>query len=365
MRVCLVKTSALGDIVQTFSVLSYLKWRNPLVTIDWVVESKHAGLVAAHPSVHQVISVDTSGWRRKPLATQTRHEIQVFRQAVRKEPYQVVFDLQGNLKSGLLLSQIASDHKVGFARRTVAEWPNLLFTNQRWNPEPGQNICTDYLSVVKHFFRDDQPFFETHHALNITLDQNREIDQILQGGKIILVSPGSAWRNKQLPLATLSLFLQRIAKATGSRFLFSCGSDEEHDTCKALHLLFPEYSAVLPRHSLAFLQNLMQRVALVISMDSLPLHLAASVGTPTFAFFGPSSALKYNPLGSMHEAYQGSCPYGRTFTKRCPILRTCPTGACLRDQPADKLFEAFIVWYEYEFLSDGRPRASRPLIPHP
>jgi heptosyltransferase-1 len=74
-------------------------------------------------------------------------------------------------------------------------------------------------------------------------------------------------------------------------------------------------------------------------MDSATLHLCGTTSTPSFSLFGPSSASIYKPLGEHHVAFQGSCPYGRTFVKRCPILRTCKTGACMKDLTAKRIFQ--------------------------
>jgi heptosyltransferase-1 len=343
VRVCIVKTSALGDIVQAFPVLSYLNERFSGVQIDWVVEAKHAELVSAHPLVQRAIAVDTPAWRRRP----TLGPLQAFCRRVRQERYDVVFDLQGNLKSGLLTWPLRSAHKVGFGWATVAEWPNLLFTNRRFNPTPNQNICIDYLQLVQRYFGDKKPFVPKGFSFTISQEQTQALDAIFHSKeRHILVCPGSAWRNKQLPVSTLVLLLQRIAAIAGGHYLFSWGSSEEREMAVALHQAFVQRSVLLERYPLAMLQNLMQRVDLVISMDSLPLHLAAMAGTPTFALFGPSSAAKYNPAGAQHGAFQGACPYGRSFTKRCPVLRTCPTGACLRDQAVDELFASFMAWWK-------------------
>ena len=95
--------------------------------------------------------------------------------------------------------------------------------------------------------------------------------------------------------------------------------------------------------SIPVLQNLMTHFDLVIGMDSLPLHLAATTSTPTFSIFGASSARKYQPGGDRHASYQGSCPYQKTFEKRCPILRTCPTGACIRSLTGEEVLVRFLA----------------------
>jgi heptosyltransferase-1 len=100
------------------------------------------------------------------------------------------------------------------------------------------------------------------------------------------------------------------------------------------------------RPSYGLLQHIMQKCAMIISVDSFSLHLAATCNTKTFSIFGPSSSAKYAPIGFQHKSVQGSCPYGQTFDKRCKKLRTCPTGACMHDLDPDLLFESFCCFFE-------------------
>jgi heptosyltransferase-1 len=120
--------------------------------------------------------------------------------------------------------------------------------------------------------------------------------------------------------------------------LFLWGSASELKTAQELKNRF-EHSLVVEKLSLPGLQNLMASVDFVVAMDSLPLHLAGTTETPAFGIFGASSAQKYMPQGNAHFAFQGSCPYGRVFERRCPILRTCPTGSCIRDLQGKELFD--------------------------
>src|SRR5262245_34789018 len=138
LRVLIVKTSALGDIIQSFPVLGYLHKHFPSITIDWVVEKSCAELVQSHPLVHQAFCIETKRWLRSCFSKKIRSEIRAFRDQLQKTHYDVVFDLQGNIKSGIVVSQVLSKAKVGFGCRSVSEWPNCLFTKTRYNPPLGR-----------------------------------------------------------------------------------------------------------------------------------------------------------------------------------------------------------------------------------
>jgi heptosyltransferase-1 len=346
MKALLVKTSSLGDIVHTFPVVGYLKHLN--VTIDWVVETSNAALPLAHPHVNQVLTIDSKKWRKNPLNGTTWNEIASLKEKLRAAQYDVVFDLQGNIKSGIVTWLTPCHTKVGFGKATVPEWPNLLATNHRFNPLPGNNIRADYLSLVQSYFGDRNPFENTSVILKVSDDQKRIVRDLLaspvvEKGSKILVCSGSMWTNKTLPAETLLRLLQRIHETFDCSYLLAWGSEEEKTTAEFLSKNLNS-SLLLPRLPLPTLQNLMHGVDLTIAMDSLPLHLAGTACTPTWGLFGPSSVAKYNPQGPQNLAFQGACPYGRSFEKRCPILRTCPTGACLREQSSEALFKQFETW---------------------
>lgn len=345
MRILIVKTSSLGDIIQAFPVVSYLKQVHPSAQIDWVVEKPFSELLRAHPQVNAVLTVDTKAWRKKFWIGECRQEIQAFIGQLRYTNYDVVIDLQGNIKSGLITGCAKADKKIGFGSSTVAEWPNILFTSQRINPPANRNIRQDYLFIAQNAFQDYRESLESP-LLNISSEEKDRVLQIVdrkhnKDSRIIMVCPGSMWPNKKLSKETLAEFLHLLSQEKESRFIFIWGTPQEKEEAEELHKAMLENSVVSPKVSLPMLQHLMAAVDLVISMDSLPLHLAGTTATPTYSVFGASLATKYRPLGAQHHAYQGPCPYNETFAKRCPKLRTCPTGRCMKDIAGQDLLANF------------------------
>lgn len=161
-----------------------------------------------------------------------------------------------------------------------------------------------------------------------------------------MVCTGSNWPNKQLGKESLLAFLKLIVQQLPGRLLFVWGTEEEKRLVDELTTHFPQNAFVVDKMGLPMLQNLMAELDLVIAMDSLPLHLAATTSTPTYSVFGASLANKYKPLGKLHHAFQGECPYGKKFEKRCPILRTCSTGKCIKDINGETLFKHFEKWWK-------------------
>jgi len=120
MRILLVKTSSLGDVVHNLPVASDIRARFTEAYIDWVVEEGFADIPRLHPAVSRVIPVAVRRWRRNLLSAATWRELRAFRAAVRTESYDLVLDTQGLIKSGLM-ARLARGRHAGYA----AEAPTI------------------------------------------------------------------------------------------------------------------------------------------------------------------------------------------------------------------------------------------------
>lgn len=346
MRILIVKTSSLGDIIHAFPVLRFLHHEFPAVKVDWVVEKKFADLVKAHPLIENVIEMDTKAWRKKLLNLQTWKDLFDFRKKLQKNTYDAVIDLQGNTKSAIptFLAQCAN--KIGYGFKTIQEWPNMLATHQRFNPPLYLNVRDENLYVVQHYFQRYSSVEDETVVLKMDEAQQKLHDQVWakikkQHGQKILVCPGSAWKNKQLSFEALHMFLQRLHEHLNASLILAWGTPEEFALVQRLQEAVKGQTVILDKVSLPVLQNIMSKMDHVIAMDSLPLHLAGISGIPTFSVFGASSAQKYKPRGDFHRAVQGPCPYKKVFERRCPLLRSCKTGLCIRSLSGEDLFKEF------------------------
>lgn len=342
MRLLIVKTSALGDVIQSFPVIEALKGTLPDLQIDWIVEKPCALLVRAHPLVTHTHLIDTHRWRSEWHSSQTWHEIKEVYQTLRQVAYDVVLDLQGNSKSALVTLCARSKCKIGFDRREVAEWPNLLATHRHLSIPKGISVRERYLALARHLFptlqQSSTPYWlrltpqeeGMRHTLYQSLETHRELK--------LLVCPGSRWPNKQLSEECWASFLAEASRRLHVQFFLLWHNEAEHHLAKRLSCVAPRQTHLLGDISLPLLQHVMRKMDLVCAVDSLPLHLAGTTPTPTYGIFGPSSAALYQPLGPLHHAIQGSCSYGEIFQLRCRQLRRCRTGNCLKSLEGTALF---------------------------
>lgn len=353
MQVLIVKTSSLGDIVQTFHVLDELSQTMPTVAIDWVVEASLASIVAAHPLVRHVIPVHWKEWKKGWNQVAAWRQMGADIRALRRVEYDLIFDLQGNTKSACLTGLALGKTKIGLGRKSVREWPNLLATKVRFEVAKELNIRLQHVDLLRQFFHKPRsvPFMPTPVRFKIAPSEEEKIeailsDPILQKPLRVMVCPGSKWSNKQLSTETLIAFLSKIQTRLKASFLLMWGDLGEQALCAAIEAHFPSHATVIDKLPLPTWQRLMDEMDLVIAVDSSALHLCGTTSVPSFSLFGPTNHQIFKPVGARHFAFQGSCPYGRTFQKQCPLLRSCETGACIRGVAADPLFDAFLRWWE-------------------
>lgn len=325
MKILIVKTSSLGDIVQAFPVASYLHRLFPKAEIDWVAKTPYLDLLRSHPLIHRALQAKD----------------------IKKSTYDLLLDLQGNIKSGLITARAKAQEKIGFTFRQAPEWPNALFTTKRYPINLNEPISKQYLSLAHSHFSNTSLEADFKVDLKVSEKELEWVEEKLRGSSSprLMICLGSAWENKKLSLQTWKEFLGRIQKEVSSHFFFVWGNEKEKTEAEILNLFFSDSSSLLPHMRLPVWQRMMARMDAVLSVDSGALHLAATAGTRTFSFFGPSSAQVYKPAGERHGAFEGDCPYGVAFTKRCPKLRTCSTGSCLKDISSEALYSRFIEWF--------------------
>lgn len=337
MRFLIIKTSAIGDIIQSLNVLEYIHTKFLNIKIDWILSKEGYSIIKAHPLINRAIL-----FKKEDLFS----NFLTLKKKIQTVHYDYVIDLQGNCKSGLITLLAKGDKKIGFDCRSVAEFPNIFCSDFQYGVDKKQPIALQYLSLVKSYFNDKESFIANKYLLKLDILQKKALDFIVErakGSLKILISPSSRWKNKKLNINVLRDFLYQVDLSKNPFFLFISGNEEEKQ--EALFLSEPfKRSMILDRLDLALLQNLLNEVDLIISMDSFLLHLAATVDTPSFSFFGPSSSEVYKPVGMHHYALQGKCPFFEKFVKRCPKLRSCQ-GYCM-DQSLDEICKHFNGWFD-------------------
>jgi heptosyltransferase I len=120
VKLLIVKTSSMGDVVHALPAISDIRRVRPGVTIDWLVEAPFAAIPRLHPAVRRVLPLGWRKWRKTLLQRETREAMAHLRADLRAESYDLVLDLQGLLKSVMWGLQ-ARGPLVGYDRASIRE----------------------------------------------------------------------------------------------------------------------------------------------------------------------------------------------------------------------------------------------------
>ena len=344
--ILLVKTSSVGDVIQTLPTLQYLRARFPEATIDWVVEESNASLLLAVSLLSRVVIIDTKAWRSS--LGSWKNFLSILKN-LRSKKYDLLFDLQGNTKSACVTLLARAKEKIGFDSTHVQERINLLVTTKRIPVAKTLNAQMKYLQLVQRYFSDDAVFFPQSISMKLTFLEKNRLEALLANSSLkapirLMIAARSRWPNKEIQVETLCSLLTQISIQYYVCFFFVYYTKSEKQQADYMVQRFKSQSLSIGELSLPLWQNLMNGMDGVICVDSAALHLCATTNTPSFSIFGPSLADRYRPVGQQHFSVQGSCPYEMQFWSRCPLLRKCATGACLKNLDSYHLINACSEW---------------------
>ncbi|TAG83884.1 MAG: lipopolysaccharide heptosyltransferase I, partial [Betaproteobacteria bacterium] len=120
LKLLIVKTSSMGDVVHTMPAISDIAKHRPDVEIHWMVESSFASLPAMHPAVQRVHVISWRKWRKKLLQSDTRDAIKRARAELRSTYYDLIIDAQGLVKSAFFAGQ-ARGLRAGYDWKSARE----------------------------------------------------------------------------------------------------------------------------------------------------------------------------------------------------------------------------------------------------
>lgn len=307
-RILLIKPSSLGDIVHTFPVVSAIKAQWPGSHITWLVKRRWAELVERAEGVDRVWPVDTmvKSWVRESLA-------------LRAERFDLAIDLQGLFRSALVARFSGAPTRIGFANgREGSPW---FYTQRVPVADPDVHAVDRYLSVAAALGVSfpDKPRFgfmlpEEDMAAVRELCRRRgfSADQ-----PWVAMNIGARWPTKRWPIESFAAVVDRLHDERLGPVV-TIGSVDERPYTNTLRALtkspFIDLCGEVP---LRCLPALLSKAGAMITNDSGPMHIAAALGVPVIAMFGPTSAIRTGPYGTGHHVLAGQVSCSPCFSRVC------------------------------------------------
>ena len=317
MRVLLVKTSSLGDVLHTLPALSDARAAIPTIRFDWVVEEAFAEVPAWHPAVARSISVAIRRWRKNPWSAARDPSWRAFREDLRGQHYDVILDAQGLMKTAWITA-LATGPTHGLDRRSAREWLASCFYKHSHRVPFGQPATDRLRQLFALTFGYDVPHTPPDHGLGSRLSAT-----VTGRRKRVVFAHGTAWPTKRWPTRHWRRLAERFIAADWEVVIPS-GSDDERARAEQIGASLPQVH-VLPRMTLDDLRTYFENADRAVCVDTGLAHLAAAVGTPTDTLFGASDPELTTPTGNSRSALVTELDCAPCLSKRCRIAKRPPT----------------------------------------
>lgn len=295
LRILLIKTSSLGDIVHNFPVVSDIRQHFDDAEIDWVVEESFSDLPRLHPAVARIIPVAFRRWRKALLNPATWREWVHSRNAIRSVDYDVVIDTQGLLKSALVATW-ANGRKVGLDWASSREPLRPFYNETHAIPRALHAIERNRMLAAGalHYTLEGPPRFGARADAGSLGDE--PWFEALAGTRYGVFMHATSAESKLWPEHQWAKLGSHVS-SQGVRVVLPWSSEAECARSERLSDLIP-HSIVPPRLPLAKVAALLAGARLGVGVDTGLTHLSVAMGTPTVGIYCATAPERTGVYGS-------------------------------------------------------------------
>jgi heptosyltransferase I len=324
VRILIVRTSALGDVVHALPVLTALRRHLPEAKIGWIAEEGMAPVLLGHPDLDELLVVRLRRWRK--VSGQGMRELGSFLAALRRFSPDVALDLMGNHKAGVLSALSFSGRRIGFARRHRREPSSAVWINRRIVPR-GAHAVDRMLSVLDGLGLPPEPADFGPEKLFQGPPPPAALEVLeAHPEPFALLHPGAGWANKRYPPERWGAVARRLRAEAGLATWVAVARGEE-DLAAAVEASSAGAARTVPASDLPTLAALIRRARLMLGGDTGPTHLAHALGTPVLMVMGPTDPERHGPYAAPERA----------------VFKRLPCSFCYKrlDEPKACMLEVF------------------------
>lgn len=326
MKVLIIKTSSMGDVIHTLPAIQDAVQAVPDIEFDWVVEENFREIPAWHPAIKRVIPVALRRWRKQGW-WKSRPEITAFIQSLRQQHYDVVIDAQGLFKSALV-AILAKGPRRGLDFRSAREPIAACFYQKRYSASWQLHAITRNRQLFAQALHYTLPL-ETPRCL-VKLPTTQETTSPLLASPFVLFLHGTTWATKHWP-EIYWIDLAKQVSAKGYQIGLPWGNANEQLRAQRIAAAVP-HAVVLPKLSLTQMAGLLLQAKACVAVDTGLGHLAAVLGVPTISLYGPTDPALTGALGQNQIHLQAKFACAPCFSDKCkfnaadePIFPPCFT----------------------------------------
>lgn len=297
----------------------------PEAEIHWVVAKGLRELLEGHPMIDRLWTIDKEGWKNLSNATATLREIKGLIRALRAEKFDLAVDLQGLLRSGLIAAAAKAKTRVGFRE---AREGSVFFYTHKVEGGKGVHAVSRYLKIASALGCDAS---EVRFPLLI------EDCAPPFSGEYAAIAPGARWETKTWPAGKFG----ELASMLPIRSVVLGGREDAALAETVVGRSGGKAVSLAGKTGLKGLACIVKNARFMVCNDSGPMHMAAALGTPVYAVFGPTSPALTGPYGEGHHVITGDAACAPCFKKRCADMK------CMDAVSVGKVF-ALIIKNEFQ-----------------
>jgi heptosyltransferase-1 len=287
--ILILKRSSFGDIVHTSAVIPPLRRSFPDAKITWVCGAGFGPFLSAVEGIDEVVE---AGLRASGIGSYLKAL-----RSLRARHFDVLIDFQGTLKSWLLVLRAKAARKIGFNRADAREPLITRFYNETIPPlEAGLHVIRQYYELLRPLgVKVDRIGFP---SFNIRREDSELIDEWFRAnglGVDVVVNPFTNWKTKSWPSEHAASLCRLLSSELGIRPLLLWGPGEKA-AAEEIARAADGAAVIGPASGLTQLVALLRRTRLYIGGDTGPTQLAAALGVPLVALFGPTDPWRNGPL---------------------------------------------------------------------
>lgn len=289
MKVLIVKTSSMGDVIHTLPAVSDAVRAIADIQFDWVVEEAFTEIPAWHPSIRHVMPVALRRWRKQLWHCISSGEWSRFHRSLNEQPYDLVIDAQGLVKSAFITRCVRQAVVAGFSRDSVREPLAAMAYRQRHAVPREQHAVERTRMLFALALGYDKPDTPPDYGID------RQLFGTQSEPPYVLFLHGTTRDDKHWP----DEYWQSLCKLlceTGMNVKLPWWSDAEHSRARLIAAAHPR-AEVLSRTHLAGMATVIACAKAVVAVDTGLGHLAAALAVPTLSLYGPTSPAKIGAYG--------------------------------------------------------------------
>ncbi len=325
-NILIVKLSAIGDVVQALPALEAVKKTFPESRVTWVVEEAAAGILEGHPQIDTLLVSGRRSWLRMLGHPRSFREgcvkIVAFIRTLRATRYDIAIDLQGLLKSGLLIGLARADRKIGFAGSREL---SSFFLNERLPAyNKNKHALERYLDVARYLgAREVSSSCTLPIEKELSSIRQRLSDAVLTRKPLIVINPVARWETKLWPERNFAELADRLIVEKQATIIFTGSRADSATVFRILNMMKQPAENWAGETTLKELAALSSLADLFVTTDTGPMHLAAAAHAKVLALFGPTAPWRTGPYGPGQIVVRAGIECSPCFKRSCKDAIRC------------------------------------------